>query len=539
MDLAKKAYVYCLSVPWGPSHNPTQQHHSPNLSTSASSSRVDINAETAYPPVPPVPASYASQKQRPYTPLSTTTDVFSPSESSRASAYSASASPAIGPHNRKSKTPTPSTMSGRRESQASPMITDKPLPSVRDNVDDHDSTSMTTATKRESSSQDARDPASVSENETPSRSTSSSSRRVVPSPSPATAAITSFSDDMAGMLANIGQSEPAMELGLPPERFRRKDDKNRFSAVLGKPLSDQEPVSPTLTSSTFRPIASSPQRSASLPAASASEQASSMTLNGSSAAQLSSFLDPPIFQSSTFLNHELFSHHPHHPQQPQKRHHTEPCINLHASSSSLSSATAPSVDVPQIASIFETTGNGDQKGENAWQASSAGPSPLLPSSAKFDSSLGVESTDRPSPSPIASSAWARQTQESPASWPSARLQPSLSNRIDKASVPASSSAMSGVNSLSAQGTKKGTQDEVVKMTSSRPGTPSKVHEQAVRTSSTDKQFESKNDSELRREQEELGEETNEEEGKRLAREFYEGNGTTVASEKMAEFLGGP
>lgn len=529
MDLAKKAYVCCLSVPWGPSHNPTQQHHSPNLSTSASSSHVDINAETAYPPVPPVPAAYASQKQRPYTPLSTTTDVFSPSESSRASALSASASPVIGPHNRKSKTPTPSTTSERRGSPASAMITDKPLPSVRDNVDDHDSTPMAMATKRESGSHDARDPASVSENETPSRSTSSSSRRIVPSPSPATAAITSFSDDMAGMLANIGQSEPAMELGLPPERLRHKDDKNRFSAVWGKPLSDQEPVSATLTSSTFLSVASSSQRSASLPAASASEQASSMTLKASSTAPLSSFLDPPIFQSSTFLNHELFSRHP---QQPQKRHHTEPCINLHASSPSLSSATAPSVDVPQIALIFETTRNGDQKGENAWQASSEGPSPLLPSSAKFDSSVGVERTDRPSPSPIASSAWARQAQESPASWPSARLQPSLSDRIDKASVPASSSAMSGVNSLSAQ-------DEVVKMISSRPGTPSKVQEQAVRTSSTDKQLESKKDSELGREQEELGEETNDEKGKRLAREFYKGNGTTVASEKMAEFLGGP
>lgn len=532
MDLAKKAYVYCLSLPWGPCHNPTQQHHSPNPSTSASSSRVDINAETSYPPVPPVPAAYASQKQRPYTPLSTTTDIFSLSESSRASA----ASPVIGPHNRKSKTPTPSTMSERRGSQASAMITDKPLPSVRDNVDGHDSTPMTTTSKRESSSHDARDPASVSEGETPSRSASSSSRRVVPSPSPATAAITSFSDDMAGMLANIGQSEPAMELGLPPERLRRKDDKNRFSAVLGKPLSDKEPVSATLTSSTFLSVASSPQRSASLPVASASEQASSMTLKGSSAAQLSSFLDPPIFQPSTFLNHELFSHHP---QQPQKRHHTKPCIKLHASSSSPSSATAPSVDIPKIASIFETTGNGDQKGENAWQASSEGPSPLLPSSAKFDSSLGVESTDRPSPSPIASSAWARQAQESPASWPSARLQPSFSDRIDKASVPASSSATSGVNSLSAQGAKKDTQDEVVKVISSRPGTPSKAQEQAVRASSTDKQLESKKDSELGREQEELGEETNEEKGKRLAREFYEGNGTTVASEKMAEFLGGP
>lgn len=106
-------------------------------------------------------------------------------------------------------------------------------------------------------------------------------------------------------------------------------------------------------------------------------------------------------------------------------------------------------------------------------------------------------------------------------------------------MPASSSATSGVNSLSAQGAKKDTQDEVVKVISSRPGTPSKAQEQAVRASSTDKQLESKKDSELGREQEELGEETNEEKGKRLAREFYEGNGTTVASEKMAEFLGGP
>lgn len=99
--------------------------------------------------------------------------------------------------------------------------------------------------------------------------------------------------------------------------------------------------------------------------------------------------------------------------------------------------------------------------------------------------------------------------------------------------------MSGVNSLSAQGAKKDTQDEVVKIIASRPGTPNKAQEQAVRTWSTDKQLESQKDSELGREQEELGEETNEGKGKRLAREFYEGKGTTVASEKMAEFLGGP
>lgn len=252
-------------------------------------------------------------------------------------------------HNRKSRTPTPSTMSGRRGSQASAMITDKPLPAVRHNVDDHDSTLVATITKRGSSPLHVREPASVSENETPSRATSSSSHKLAPSPSPATAAVTSFSDDMAGMLANIGQSQPAMELGLPSESLRLRDGKNGFPAALGRPLSDQETVSATSTSSTFLSASSSPQRPTSLPAASASDQASSMALKNSSAGQLSSFLDSPIFQSSAFLNHELYSLHS---QQSQNRHRTEPFIDLHAPSPSLSSALAPSVDVPQIAPLF-------------------------------------------------------------------------------------------------------------------------------------------------------------------------------------------
>lgn len=531
MDLPKKMYVSCLSAPWGPSNNPTQQQLSSKHSGSASSSRIDINAETVYPPVPPVPATYANQKQRPFTPSSTSTDVFSPSRSPQLSTYSASASPAMASHNRKSRTPTPSTMSGRRDSQASAMITDKPLPAVRDNVDDHDSTLVGTITKRGSSPLHVREPASVSENETPSRAASCSSRKLAPSPSPATAAVTSFSDDMAGMLANIGQSQPAMELGLPQESLRLRDVKNGFPAALGRPLSDQE-LSVTPTSSTFLSATSSPQRSASVPAASASDQASSMPLKGSSADQLSSFLDPPIFQSSTFLNHELYSLHP---QQPQNRHHTEPFINLHAPSPSLSSALAPSVDVPQIAPIFEKASD-DQGGEKDWQSLSEGPSPLLPSSAKFDSSGGVENTDRPSP--IAPSAWARQAQGSPSSpLPSpARLQSNLSDKIDRTYIPASSSAMSGFSSLSTQGTIKDTRDKV-EVISSPPETPSKAQEQAVEVS--DDKAESQKNSEPDREQDKMGEESNEDKGKRLAREFYEGDGTTVAGDKMAEFWGGP
>ncbi|OWZ66978.1 hypothetical protein AYX15_01888 [Cryptococcus neoformans] len=494
----------------------------------SASSRVDINAETVYPPVPPVPATYANQKQRPFTPSSTSTDVFSPSESPQLSAYSASASPAMAAHNRKSRTPTPSTMSGRRGSQASAMITDKPLPAVRHNVENHDSTLVATITKRGSSPLHVREPASVSENETPSRATSSSSHKLAPSPSPATAAVTSFSDDMAGMLANIGQSQPAMELGLPSESLRLRDGKNGFPAALGRPLSDQETVSATSTSSTFLSASSSPQRPTSLPAASASDQASSMALKNSSAGQLSSFLDSPIFQSSAFLNHELYSLHP---QQSQNRHRTEPFIDLHAPSPSLSSALAPSVDVPQIAPLFGKAID-DQGGEKDWQSSSEGPSPLLPSSAKFGSSGGAESTDRPSP--IAPSAWARQAQGSPSS--PARPQSNLSDKIDRTSMPTSSSAISGFSSLSTQGTIKDTRDEV-EVISSPPETSNKAQEQAVEAS-TDRP-ESQKNSEPGREQDELGEGSSEEKGKKLAREFFEGNGTTVAGDKMAEFLGGP
>lgn len=73
--------------------------------------------------------------------------------------------------------------------------------------------------------------------------------------------------------------------------------------------------------------------------------------------------------------------------------------------------------------------------------------------------------------------------------------------------------------------------------SSPPETPSKAQEQAVEVS--DDKAESQKNSEPDREQDKMGEGSNEDKGKRLAREFYEGDGTTVAGDKMAEFLGGP
>lgn len=84
-------------------------------------------------------------------------------------------------------------------------------------------------------------------------------------------------------------------------------------------------------------------------------------------------------------------------------------------------------------------------------------------------------------------------------------------------MPTSSSAISGFSSLSTQGTIKDTRDEV-EVISSPPETSNKAQEQTVEAS-TDRP-ESQKNSEPGREQDELGEGSSEEKGKKLAREFF-------------------
>lgn len=70
------------------------------------------------------------------------------------------------------------------------------------------------------------------------------------SPSPRRPVTMSFSDDVAGIFDTIGQSDPAKELGLPPESFRIRDrtksgdisiSRIRFPADLGRSTSNDNP----------------------------------------------------------------------------------------------------------------------------------------------------------------------------------------------------------------------------------------------------------------------------------------------------------
>ncbi|ODN96516.1 hypothetical protein L198_04231 [Cryptococcus wingfieldii CBS 7118] len=243
----------------------------PSNSASASSSRIDIHEmpSQSVPPVPAVPSAYAQQKQRVFnSPPISHPDVFGPTDGSTADRFTLG-SPVLP---QKSPPPPPrpintgmvagrvsTTPTGRRESGASALSIDKPLPAVR--VTDQDGTAPQLE-KKIGSSLHVRQPANAEEEEVITPVRAGSSRK--PVSSPATAAVSSFSADMAGMLADIGQSEPARELGLPPSSMRKKENgRGKFPADLSRTPSQESPP-PT-----------GPQRSASLPTTNLAKQESS------------------------------------------------------------------------------------------------------------------------------------------------------------------------------------------------------------------------------------------------------------------------
>ncbi|WWD21934.1 hypothetical protein CI109_106422 [Kwoniella shandongensis] len=188
----------------------------PSTSTASSSSR---------PPVPPVPSAYVDPTRKTRSPVPQSSDVFgtldnSPRQSLR-SPHTLHQQRVPSPiyEERRSMSPTTS----RQVSSNSILSMDKPLPAVRD----EDDTTQRSASETRKSSLHVRQPASTAdEQDSPPRPAHQ------PSASPATAAVSSFSDDMAGMLADIGQSEPARELGLPPDSLRsRNPDKIRSSTM--------------------------------------------------------------------------------------------------------------------------------------------------------------------------------------------------------------------------------------------------------------------------------------------------------------------
>ena len=129
----------------------------------------------------------------------------------------------------------------RQVSNGSISSIDKPLPPIRLS---EDGPSVPPQTRRVSShpirgSNHIRQGATIHEDDSSSPTSS-----LYPSPQPPS--LSSFSDDVAGMFDGIGQSDPARELGLPPESLRDKDrrrlvNREHFAADLGKPPSAEPP----------------------------------------------------------------------------------------------------------------------------------------------------------------------------------------------------------------------------------------------------------------------------------------------------------
>ncbi|WVQ83934.1 hypothetical protein IAT38_006078 [Cryptococcus sp. DSM 104549] len=216
---------------------------------SPSSSQFGHDPEYSRPPVPPVPSAYSSTQRTVLSPTLTpsSSDVFGTVDESPRTLRTPSSSAQEKRARSPSASVTPTEAGNRRTSDGSVLSVDKPLPALRDGSRES-SPSRANGSKRGSGTLHIRQPASVAEaDETPSRENSIPR----PAPSPATAAVSSFSDDMAGMLANIGQSEPARELGLPPESLRDRSRgraepietgkeglRGRFTTGLAKSTSD-------------------------------------------------------------------------------------------------------------------------------------------------------------------------------------------------------------------------------------------------------------------------------------------------------------
>ncbi|WVQ76687.1 hypothetical protein IAR50_006361 [Cryptococcus sp. DSM 104548] len=340
------------------------------------------SSKDSVPPVPAVPSAYVQQKPRVFnSPPTAHPDVFGPADDNTADRFTLG-SPVLP----QKKTP-PSSRPGsvgiaggrvsitptteRRESGASALSTDKPLPAVR--VTDQGALPAPTE-KKSRSSLHVRQPANASEEETTPVRTSSSRK---PAPSPATAAVSSFSADMAGMLANIGQSEPARELGLPPSSMRKKENgRGKFPADLSRTASQESPP------------ATGPQRSASLPANNLAKQEPSSPQRASTSHIPSYLATAGKAQASQFSRSRAAS------QTSGIRLETQ----MEGSEGSLLSAR-PST-APQISPIF---------GENKRLGHQS--SGLVPASVKLVSQANdaLETPAKDSPKSSPPTAWGRQS----------------------------------------------------------------------------------------------------------------------------------
>ncbi|WVQ97714.1 hypothetical protein IAU59_004828 [Kwoniella sp. CBS 9459] len=186
-------------------------HSQPSTTPPSATTTRFPNSITDQPPVPPVPSAYAMSTRRAPDPPTATAplagDPVSRQRSLTASSVAAplrTASPAY--DGRTSVTPTGdrtglegSLASGSRGGPSGSQI------------------------GPQRASGHTRQPASAAYDESPPRSEKS----LRPVPSPATQTVHNFTADVTGMLAGIGQTEPAMELGLPPDSMMKKDPRDR------------------------------------------------------------------------------------------------------------------------------------------------------------------------------------------------------------------------------------------------------------------------------------------------------------------------
>ncbi|WVF70182.1 hypothetical protein IAT40_004970 [Kwoniella sp. CBS 6097] len=228
-----------------------------------------------HPPVPPVPSSYALPKRRaPDPPPGSVQGGEQVSRQRSLTATSIAAPRAASPayDGRASVTPT----GDRRVSHGSLLGVDQTLTATRES----DSIPRGSASGHQKASGHVRQPASAAYDDSPPRSEKS----LRPVPSPATQTVHSFTADVAGMLAGIGQTEPARELGLPPDSLRSQRDRTasmetaRETKILGRSASVQDtskhllsPVPAQRTSSlpygltASKPVPSTPKRTISSP----------------------------------------------------------------------------------------------------------------------------------------------------------------------------------------------------------------------------------------------------------------------------------
>nr|XP_018265878.1 uncharacterized protein I303_02254 [Kwoniella dejecticola CBS 10117]OBR88036.1 hypothetical protein I303_02254 [Kwoniella dejecticola CBS 10117] len=472
----------------------SKDHHlPPTTPPSATSSRFPAESGPR-PPVPPVPSAYIANHRKAPSPPDESVEELDHNQHARSqSSRSVSASTISGPRQgspnpgydgRTSVTPT----GDRRVSGNSNLSFDKPLPAL---VEPENHTPQRTPSSTLRISGHTRQPASTAEEDSPP----SLEPPLKPSASPATRAVHTFKSDMAGMLEDIGQTDPAKELGLPPDSIRRGRDRttsnetarneplrSRFPAELGKSPSLREHdrnhkthLSPVPAQRTSSLPSNSPQLDRMIPKRTTSSPSPNPSLNGDSSAGL--MPNQPVISRSSSRSSGKKS--------------------VQLGSPSQSAGPSPN----RSPSLSKGTNKYFDELNNANPATNSGSkrsSPLMPSSVRLVSSP-QDSQQENSPFNLASALQESGSRKKKSSFRNASPWGKQTPRM-----------MSAPNTYSNPSLINTNRDDQLEVVNTPPETPKTAHE-----------------------------EDEEEKGRRLACEFLEDDFTNVPGEKVAEFLGGP